>query len=143
MEEFERFFKQEGGGLRVHWAGSGDDEDATSKRFETTVRCIFRCPINSAGRRKAKGTAILTGKPSQQRVIMAKAYKPPATSLCRAQLPRAQPLKELIPCASSPFTRTLLRAATARKRQPLARDTRTTSVCIDTLGPGRSSIRTK
>ena len=74
MEEFERFFKQEGGGFAwVHWAGSGDDEDAMSKRFETTVRCI-PLPDQIPAEAQGKGTCILTGKPSAQRVIMAKAY---------------------------------------------------------------------
>ena len=74
IEDFERFFKQEGGGFAwVHWAGTGDDEDQMSKRFETTIRCI-PLPDQIPSEAQGSGTCILTGKPSAQRVIMAKAY---------------------------------------------------------------------
>lgn len=74
LEDFERFFKHEGGGFAwVHWAGTGDDEDQMSKRFETTIRCI-PLPDQLPASAQGSGTCILTGKPSAQRVIMAKAY---------------------------------------------------------------------
>ncbi len=74
LEDFERFFKQEGGGFAwVHFAGSSDDEDQLSKRFETTVRCI-PLPDQLPPEAQGPGTCILTGQPSPQRVIMAKAY---------------------------------------------------------------------
>lgn len=74
IEDFEAFFKGEGGGFAwVHWAGSHEDEDTMAKRFETSIRCIpFEDQIPEAGR--GPGTCILTGKPSAQRVLMAKAY---------------------------------------------------------------------
>jgi len=74
IEEFEAFFKGEGGGFAwVHWAGTRDDEDAMAKRFETSIRCLpFEDQIPEAGR--GAGTCILTGKPSGQRVLMAKSY---------------------------------------------------------------------
>ena len=74
IEEFEAFFKGEGGGFAwVHWAGTRDDEDAMAKRFETSIRCIpFEEQIPAAAR--GAGVCILTGKPSAQRVLMAKSY---------------------------------------------------------------------
>ena len=74
LEDFEAFFKGEGGGFAwVHWAGTHEDEDTMAKRFETSIRCLpFEDQIPEAGR--GPGTCILTGKPSAQRVLMAKAY---------------------------------------------------------------------
>ena len=74
IEDFETFFKGEGGGFAwVHWAGTRDDEDAMAKRFETSIRCIpFEDQIPEAAR--GAGVCILTGKPSAQRVLMAKSY---------------------------------------------------------------------
>jgi prolyl-tRNA synthetase len=74
LADFEKFFKQEGGGFAwVHFAGTPQDEEELSRRFETTIRCIpFEDQIPEAAR--GAGTCILTGAPSAQRVIMAKAY---------------------------------------------------------------------
>nr|HPJ57677.1 His/Gly/Thr/Pro-type tRNA ligase C-terminal domain-containing protein [Kiritimatiellia bacterium] len=74
IEDFEAFFKGEGGGFAwVHWAGTREDEDTMAKRFETSIRCLpFEDQIPEAGR--GPGTCILTGRPSAQRVLMAKAY---------------------------------------------------------------------
>ena len=44
-----------------------------AQRFETSIRCIpFESQIPDAA--KGAGSCILTGKPSAQRVLMAKAY---------------------------------------------------------------------
>ena len=57
----------------VHWAGGAEQEDELAKRFETSVRCIpFEDQIPAAA--KGEGKCILTGQPSKQRVVMAKAY---------------------------------------------------------------------
>lgn len=74
LEDYEKFFKEEGGGFAwVHWAGTSAEEDEMAKRFETSIRCIpFVDQIPEAGR--GEGTCILTGRPSAQRVLMAKAY---------------------------------------------------------------------
>ena len=57
----------------MHWAGTGRDEEEMARRFETTIRCIPLPDqmIEGAG---GEGKCILTGKPSKQRVIMARAY---------------------------------------------------------------------
>ncbi len=74
LDDFGRFFADEGGGFAwVHWAGDADDEDAMARRFETSIRCIpMQDHIPEAAR--GTGTCIFTGKPSSQRVVMAKAY---------------------------------------------------------------------
>ena len=74
LEDYERFFKEEGGGLAwVHWAGTGEEEDQMAERFETSIRCIpFADQIPEAAR--GEGVCILTGRPSPQRVLMSKAY---------------------------------------------------------------------
>lgn len=74
LEDFEAFFKGEGGGFAwVHWAGTHEDEDTMAKRFETSIRCLpFEEQIPAAAR--GAGACILTGKPSAQRVVMAKSY---------------------------------------------------------------------
>jgi len=74
LADFEAFFKGEGGGFAwVHWAGTHADEDEMAKRYETSIRCIpFEDQIPEAAR--GAGTCILTGKPSAQRVLMAKSY---------------------------------------------------------------------
>ena len=74
LEDFEKFFKEEGGGFAwVHWAGGRAEEEEMAKRYETSIRCIpFDDQIPEAAR--GAGTCILTGKPSERRVLMAKAY---------------------------------------------------------------------
>jgi len=74
LEAYEKFFKDEGGGFAwVHWAGTVEQEDEMAKRFETSVRCIpFDDQIPAEAR--GEGKCILTGKPSRQRVLMAKSY---------------------------------------------------------------------
>lgn len=74
LAAYEHFFKSEGGGFAwVHWAGSAEDEDAMAKKFETSVRCIpLASQIPEAAR--GEGKCIYTGKPSAQRVVMAKSY---------------------------------------------------------------------
>ncbi|MBI5623567.1 MAG: proline--tRNA ligase [Elusimicrobia bacterium] len=74
LADFERFYKEEGGGFAwVHWAGGVAEEDEMAKRFETTIRCIPLLEEIPEGAR-GEGKCILTGGPSAQRVLMAKAY---------------------------------------------------------------------
>ncbi|MEI8316193.1 MAG: proline--tRNA ligase, partial [Verrucomicrobiota bacterium] len=73
LAEFEQFFKDGGGFAWVHWAGTHEQEEEMAKRFETTIRCVplpEQIPADACG----TGTCILTGQPSAQRVIMARAY---------------------------------------------------------------------
>jgi len=74
IADFERFFKDEGGGFAwVHWAGDAREEDEMARRFETSIRCIS-LPEDIPPQARGEGKCILTGKPSPQRVVMAKAY---------------------------------------------------------------------
>ena len=74
LEEFENFFTKEDGGFAwVHWAGDHDQEDEMSKRFETSIRCI-PFPDQIPDEAKGEGKCLLTGQPSSQRVLMARAY---------------------------------------------------------------------
>jgi prolyl-tRNA synthetase len=74
LPEFEKFFKEEGGGFAwVHWAGSAEDEDAMAKKYQTSVRLIpidGQAPAGAEG----EGTCIWTGKPSTRRVVIAESY---------------------------------------------------------------------
>ncbi|MBI5743489.1 MAG: proline--tRNA ligase, partial [Elusimicrobia bacterium] len=74
LEDYEKFFKGEGGGFAwVHWAGTPEQEEEMAKRFETSIRCIpFADQIPAEAR--GEGRCILTGRPSKQRVVMAKSY---------------------------------------------------------------------
>lgn len=74
LEAFEKFFGAEGGGFAwVHWAGSAEDEAKLSEKYETSIRCIPFVDQLPAGARGA-GTCPFTGKPSEKRVLMARAY---------------------------------------------------------------------
>ena len=75
MEEFENFFAKDafGGFAWVHWAGDHKQEEEMAGKFETTIRCI---PLADQipDEAKGEGKCILTGQPSQQRVLVARAY---------------------------------------------------------------------
>jgi len=74
LADFEKFYKEEGGGFAwVHWAGETVHEEEMAKRFETSIRCI-PLPEDIPAAARGAGQCILTGKPSAQRVVMAKAY---------------------------------------------------------------------
>jgi prolyl-tRNA synthetase len=73
LDEYEAFFQGVGGFAWVHWAGGAAEEDQMAKRFETSIRCLpFADQIPEPAR--GAGKCILTGQPSSQRVVMAKAY---------------------------------------------------------------------
>ena len=56
------------GFVSVHWDGTPETEDKIKEMTKATIRCI---PLNNE---QAAGTCILTGKPSVQRVLFARAY---------------------------------------------------------------------
>jgi len=73
VADFEAYFKGDGGFAWVHWAGTGEDEEKLSEKYETSIRCIpLEEDMPTAFR--GAGTCPFTGKPSTQRVVMAKAY---------------------------------------------------------------------
>lgn len=73
-EEFASCFEGEGGGgfVLAHWDGTPETEAAINEKTKATIRCIPLEPLDPSD--NEPGVCILTGKPSKQRVIFAKAY---------------------------------------------------------------------
>ena len=67
-EEFEKLLDEKGGFIAAHWDGTPETEEAIKEKTKATIRCI---PL---GNPAEAGTCILTGKPSVQRVLFARAY---------------------------------------------------------------------
>jgi prolyl-tRNA synthetase len=67
-EEFERILDDKGGFVSAHWDGTAETEEAIKEKTKGTIRCI---PLNNP---KEEGKCILTGKPSKERVLFARAY---------------------------------------------------------------------
>jgi len=67
-DDFVRLLDEKPGFLSAHWDGTAETEEAIKEKTKATIRCI---PLNN---KKEGGRCILTGKPSSQRVIFARAY---------------------------------------------------------------------
>ena len=67
-EEFKIKVEKDGGFFLAHWDGTKETEQKIKEETKATIRCI---PLDGD---KASGECMVTGKPSQQRVIFAKAY---------------------------------------------------------------------
>ncbi len=67
FEDFEKAIEQ-GGFVYAHWDGTSETENKIKELTKATIRCI---PVDNP---QEDGKCILTGKPSKQRVIFAKAY---------------------------------------------------------------------
>jgi prolyl-tRNA synthetase len=67
-DEFKQKIEDPGGFLLAHWDGTRATEDRIAEETKATIRCI---PFE---RKKEAGRCILTGQPSEGRVIFAKAY---------------------------------------------------------------------
>lgn len=57
-----------GGFVSAHWDGTPETEEKIKQESKATIRCI---PLNNE---QEEGFCILTGKPSKQRVLFARAY---------------------------------------------------------------------
>ena len=68
LEEFQRVLDEKGGFVSAHWDGTAETEEAIKEKSKATIRCI---PLNNP---KEEGKCILTGKPSSERVLFARAY---------------------------------------------------------------------
>lgn len=66
--EFEQLLEEKGGFISAHWDGTPETEEAIKEKTKATIRCI---PLNNPSE---SGTCILSGKPSTQRVLFARAY---------------------------------------------------------------------
>lgn len=67
-DEFVQLLDEKGGFISAHWDGTGETEDAIKEKTKATIRCI---PLNNEAE---AGQCILTGNPSTQRVLFARAY---------------------------------------------------------------------
>ncbi|RBL91915.1 proline--tRNA ligase [Chitinophaga flava] len=68
FEEFEKVLDEKGGFIAAHWDGTPETEEIIKERTKATIRCI---PLDNP---QEAGTCILTGKPSKERVLFARAY---------------------------------------------------------------------
>lgn len=67
-DEFVKLLDEKGGFIAAHWDGTPETEDKIKELTKATIRCI---PLNNE---QENGVCILTGKPSTQRVLFARAY---------------------------------------------------------------------
>jgi prolyl-tRNA synthetase len=67
-EEFMKILDEKGGFVSAHWDGTAETEEKIKELSKATIRCI---PLNNP---KEDGKDILTGKPSSERVLFARAY---------------------------------------------------------------------
>jgi len=70
VDSYDDFKKriEEGGFYLAHWDGTRETEDRIAEETKATIRCI---PFD---RKKEVGKCMVTGKPSEGRVVLAKAY---------------------------------------------------------------------
>src|SRR6056297_331384 len=67
-EEFKKILEEKGGFVEAHWDGTEETEMKIKEDTKATIRCI---PVEGE---KEEGKCMVTGKPSKQKVIFAKAY---------------------------------------------------------------------
>ncbi|HEX2534501.1 MAG TPA: proline--tRNA ligase [Chitinophagaceae bacterium] len=67
-EELVRILDEKGGFVSAHWDGTAETEESIKEKTKATIRCI---PLQNE---PEEGSCILTGKPSKQRVLFARAY---------------------------------------------------------------------
>jgi len=67
-EEFVKLLDGKGGFVSAHWDGTPETEEKIKEMTKATIRCI---PLDN---QREEGKCILTGNPSAQRVLFARAY---------------------------------------------------------------------
>ncbi|GAA5042215.1 proline--tRNA ligase [Marivirga lumbricoides] len=67
-EEFKNILESKGGFISAHWDGTTETEEKIKEETKATIRCI---PLDA---KEESGKCIYTGKPSNKRVLFAKAY---------------------------------------------------------------------
>jgi prolyl-tRNA synthetase len=67
-DEFVHLLDTKTGFVSAHWDGSSETEDKIKELTKATIRCI---PLNNV---QEEGVCVLTGKPSKERVLFARAY---------------------------------------------------------------------
>jgi len=68
FEEFKVAIDAKGGFVSAHWDGTEETEDKIKEITKATIRCI---PLDA---KEEEGVCVFTGKPSNKRVLFAKAY---------------------------------------------------------------------
>lgn len=68
FDTFQQVLDEKGGFVSAHWDGTAETEEKIKDLTKATIRCI---PLNNP---KEEGKCILTGKPSSERVLFARAY---------------------------------------------------------------------
>jgi len=66
-DEFKKVLEEKGGFIYAHWDGTAETEEKIKQETKATIRCI---PLEKG----EEGVCMFSGKPSQQKVIFAKAY---------------------------------------------------------------------
>ena len=67
-EEFVEILETKAGFVSAHWDGTTETEELIKEKTKATIRCI---PLDNP---QEEGKCILTGKPSRERVLFARAY---------------------------------------------------------------------
>ena len=67
-DEFKEVLNTKGGFILAHWDGTAETEELIKNETKATIRCI---PLDA---KLEKGTCMVSGKPSNQKVLFAKAY---------------------------------------------------------------------
>ena len=67
-EDFKKVIEKKGGFVSAHWDGTTATEDKIKEETKATIRCIPLNPVQEDGK------CMVTGEPSTQRVLFAKAY---------------------------------------------------------------------
>ena len=67
-EEFKKVLEEKGGFIAAHWDGTAETEERIKNETKATIRCI---PL---GEDSEAGKCMVTGAPSAQRVLFARAY---------------------------------------------------------------------
>jgi prolyl-tRNA synthetase len=67
-DEFTEVLNSKAGFVSAHWDGTSETEEKIKELSKATIRCI---PLNN---KQEEGKCVLTGNPSSQRVLFAKAY---------------------------------------------------------------------
>jgi len=68
FDEMVKLLDEKGGFISAHWDGTAETEEKIKEQTKATIRCI---PLDN---KQEEGVCILTGKPSRERVLFARAY---------------------------------------------------------------------
>jgi len=67
-EEFKKVLNDKGGFIKAHWDGTAETEAQIKNETKATIRCIL------LDEKEEQGKCIFSGKPSNKKVVFAKAY---------------------------------------------------------------------